>query len=168
MPLKGERAGLGPGPHDQVVRLGEALLRIGRIDAGGMIFGADAAHEAGDDAAAGEVVEHRVFFGDVQRIVHQRQRAAEDGDLGVLDAARQRAGEHARHRHHAVGGLMVLVEADAVEAELVGEFHLVEIVVIELGAFLRIVMVVGERHPGRAVLGDGVEIGVRHTASDGS
>ena len=56
---------------------------------------------------------------------------------------------------------MMLVEADAVEAELIGELHLVEIVVIELGAELRIVMAVGERHPGRAVLGDGVEIDMR-------
>ena len=135
--LIGERPGLGPGAHDQVVRLGEALLRLRRIDAHGVIFGADAAHEAGDEAAAREVVEHRVFLGNHQRIVEQRQRAAEDRELGALDAARERAGEHARDRHHAVGGLVVLVEADAVEAELVGELHLVEIFVIELGALLR-------------------------------
>ena len=55
---------------------------------------------------------------------------------------------------------MVLVEADAVEAELVGELHLVEILVIELGALLRIVVAVGIGDPGRAVLLDGVEIGV--------
>ncbi len=132
-----ERAGLGPGADDQVMRLGEALLRQARIDAHGVILGADAAHEARDEAAAREVVEHRVFFGDHQRIVHQRQRAAEDRDLGALDAARQRAGEQAGRRHHAVGGLVVLVEADAVEAELVGKLHLVEILVIELGALLR-------------------------------
>ena len=56
---------------------------------------------------------------------------------------------------------MMLVEADAVEAELIGELHLVEIVVIELGAFFRVVVAVGIRHPGRAVLGDRLEIGVR-------
>src|SRR6516165_9590214 len=71
-----------------------------------------------------------------------------------------RAGENAGNRHHAVGGLMMLVEAHAVEAELVGKLHLVEIVVIELGAFLRIVMPVRERHPGRAVLCDRIEVGV--------
>ena len=129
-----------------------------------MILGADAAHEAGNDAAAGEVVEHREFFGDGQRIVHQRQRAAENRDVGMLDAAGQRAGQHAGYRHHAVSGLMVFVEADAVEAELIGELHLVEIVVIEFGAFFRIVVLVRERHPGGAVLGDGVEIdgAIRH------
>ena len=51
-----------------------------------MIFGADAAHEAGDDAAVRDVVEHRVFFRDIQRIVDQRQRAAEDRDLHVAVA----------------------------------------------------------------------------------
>ena len=55
---------------------------------------------------------------------------------------------------------MVLVEAHAVEAELVGKLHLVEIVVIELGALLRIVVAVGKGDPGRAVLFDRVEIGV--------
>src|SRR5262249_3800902 len=65
-----------------------------------------------------------------------------------------------RDRHHAVGGLMVLVEADAVEAELVGELHLIEVFVIEAGALLRIIMPVRERDPGRAVALDGVEVGV--------
>ena len=55
---------------------------------------------------------------------------------------------------------MVLVEAHAVEAELVRQFHLVEIVVIELGALLRIVVAVGVRDPRGAVLADRVEIGV--------
>ena len=55
---------------------------------------------------------------------------------------------------------MVLVEADAVEAERVGELHLVEILVIELGALLRIVVAVGIGDPGGAVLLDRVEVGV--------
>ena len=55
---------------------------------------------------------------------------------------------------------MVLVEADAVEAEPVGELHLVEILVIEVGALLRIVVAVRIGDPGRAVLLDGVEVGV--------
>ena len=45
--VEGEGAGLGPGPDDQVVRFVEALMREIRIDAGRVIFGADAAHEAG-------------------------------------------------------------------------------------------------------------------------
>src|SRR5262252_7241699 len=100
------------------------------------------------------------FFRDHQRIVEKRQRAAENGELGALDAARERAGENAGNRHHAVGGLVMLIEADAVEAKLVGQLHLIEIVVIELRALLRIVMAIRERHPGRAVLCNRVEIGV--------
>ena len=46
----------------------------------------------------------------------------------------------------------MLVEAHAVEAELVGILHLVEILVIELGTFLRIVVAVRERDPCGAVL----------------
>src|SRR5262249_56390316 len=91
-------------------------------------------------------------------MVEERQRAAENRELGALDAARERAGENAGNRHHAVGGLVMLIEADAVEAELVGQLHLIEIVVIELRALLRIVMAIRERHPGRAVLCDRVEI----------
>ena len=49
--LEGERAGLGPGPHHQVVRLLVALERIDRIGAEREIFRADAAHEAGDQRA---------------------------------------------------------------------------------------------------------------------
>ena len=55
---------------------------------------------------------------------------------------------------------MVLVEAHAVKAEPVGELHLVEVLVIEVGALLRIVVAVGIGDPGRAVAVDGIEIGV--------
>ena len=71
-----ERSGLGPGAHDEVMRLVEAVLRFRRVDAHRVIFGADAAHEAGDEAAARQIVEHRVFLGDDQRIV---ERAAARG-----------------------------------------------------------------------------------------
>ena len=89
--LEGEGAGLGPGLHDQIVRLVEAVVGFRRVRARGMIFGADAAHETGDQPAAGDVVEHGEFFGDHERIVQQRQRAAEHGDL-----ARSSCGARAR------------------------------------------------------------------------
>src|SRR6266542_3171152 len=88
------------------------------------------------------------------------QRATENCELGALDAARERAGENAGDRHHAIRGLVMLVEAHAVKAELVGKLHLIEILVIELGARLRVVMPVRECDPGRAVLADRIEIGV--------
>jgi hypothetical protein len=142
------------------MRLGIAFLRISGIDAHGVILGADAAHETCNQPPAREVVENGIFFGDHQRIVDERQRAAENGELGALDAARKSAGEHAGDRHHAVGGLVMLVEAHSVEAEPVGELHLIEIVVIELGALARIVMAVREGDPGGAVLRNGIEVRV--------
>jgi hypothetical protein len=102
----------------------------------------------------------RVFFRHHQRIVEQRQRTAEDRELGALDRARQCAGQHARDRHHAIGGLVVFVQAHAVEAEPVGQFHLVEIFVIEFRALARIVVPVGIGDPCGAVLVDRVEVGV--------
>ncbi len=55
---------------------------------------------------------------------------------------------------------MVFVQAHAVEAQPVGQFHLVEIIVIKLGAELRIIMGIGQRDPGRSVALDGIEIDV--------
>src|ERR1700722_10043553 len=59
---------------------------------------------------------------------------------------------------------MVLVDAEAVEAQLVGVFELVEVTVVERVPFDRIVVAVGQRHPRRIVtLGIGqIEVGVRH------
>ena len=150
--LEGEGAGLGPGLHDEIVRLLEALVGFRRVHAGGIILGPDAAHEAGDEAAGGDVVEHGEFFGDHERIVEQRQRAAEHGDLAARRAARERAGHDARDRHQAIGVLVVLVHAHAVEAGGVGEFELVEIAVVKLVADLRIVIGIGQSHPGGVVL----------------
>ncbi len=158
--LERERTGLGPGAQDEIVRLDEAALRFGGIDAHRMIFGADAAHETGDQLAAGDVVEDGVFLGDHQRVVHQRQGPPQDRDAAVLDAPRQRARQHAGGRHHAIGGLVMLVDDDAVEAQLVGRLELIEILVVQLRALLGIVVGVGIGHPCRTVLGDRLEIGV--------
>src|SRR5262249_26993249 len=67
-------------------------------------------------------------------------------------------------RHHPVGGLVVLVETDAVEAEPVGKLHLIEIFVVERGALFGIVMPVRIGDPGGAVALDPFEVGmpVRH------
>ena len=147
-PVKGAR--FGPCAHDQIVGFAEAFVRERRVHVPGMIFGADPAHEPRDEAAARNVVEDREFFGDHERVVHQRQRAAEHGDRS-LRAPRERARDHARRRHQAVGVLVMFVNAEAVEAELVGIFEFVEIAVVERVAFDRIVVAVGQRHPRRVV-----------------
>src|SRR5205823_1269681 len=73
----GPRGRLGPGPDDQIVRLVETLVREEWINARGMVFRADAAHEPGNDPPLRQIVEHRELFRDVDRIVDQRQGAAE-------------------------------------------------------------------------------------------
>ena len=54
----------------------------------------------------------------------------------------------------------MLVEAHAVEAEPVLKLHLIEIFMVELGTFFRLVMSIGEGHPGRAVPRNAIEVGV--------
>ena len=150
--VEGERAGLGPGPDDQIVRLVKPLMREIRVDPRGVVFRTDAAHEAGDDPALRQIVEHREFFRDVDRVVHQRQGAAEDRDLDPLGALDQRAGDQVGRRHQPVGGLVVLVDADRVEAELLGIDQRIDVAGVFLGALDRVVEAVRQHDPGRAVL----------------
>ena len=134
------------------MRLVEALVREIGIGARRVVFRADAAHEAGDDAALRQIVEHRELFRDVDRVVHQRQGAAEDRDLDRLGALDQRAGDQVGRRHQAVGGLVMLVDADRIEAELLGIDERVDVARVFLGALDRVVEAVRQHHPGRAVL----------------
>src|SRR6516162_1913529 len=150
--VEGERTGLGPRPDDQIVRLVEALMRKIGVDTGGMVFRADAAHEAGDDPALRQDVEHRELFGYVNRVVHQRQRTAKDRDLDRLGALDQRAGDQVRRRHQAVCGLVMLVDADRIEAEFLGIDERIDVARIFLRTLDRVVELVRQYHPGRTVL----------------
>src|SRR3984957_14246343 len=85
-----------------------------------MVFGANAAHEAGNDAALRKVVEHRELFRDVNRVVHERQRAAENRNFNRLRPLNERAGDQVRRRHQAIGGLVMFIDPDRVKAELFG------------------------------------------------
>ena len=139
-----EGAGLGPRPDDQIVRLVKPLVAEGRVGHRCVVFGAEPADETGDEAALGEVVEHREFFGDGDRVVGDRKRPAEHADRRVLHAPGQSAGQQVGRRHHPVGGLVVFVDAHPVEAEPVGKLQLVEIAVVERRALLRVVIAVGK------------------------
>ena len=72
--------------------------------------------------------------------------------LALRGARDQVGGDQVRRRHDAVGGLMVLVDRDHVEAELLRIDELVDIGLILVGALLRIVERVRQHHPGGAVL----------------
>ena len=150
--LERERPRLGPGLHHEVVRLLEARVRDRRVDAHRVVLGADAAHHAGDQPPAGDAVDHGVLLGERERMLAQAEGVAEDRDLGVLGAARQRGRHHHRRGHQSVGVLVMLVDGDAVVAELGDELELVEVAVVELVALLRVEIGVRQHHPGGAVL----------------
>ena len=167
-PFERERPRLGPGLDHQVMRLLESRMRKGRVRSHRVVFSPDPTHHAGDQPAAGDAVEHGVLFGERQRMLAQTEGAAENGDLGGLDAPRQRRGRHDRRRHQPVGVLMVLVDRDAVEAKLGGKLQLVEIAVVERVALLRVEIAVRQHHPGSAILLviAHVEIGIGHQVKD--
>jgi hypothetical protein len=56
----------------------------------------------------------------------------------------------------------MLVDADPVEAKLIGIFKLIEITVIELVALFGIVVAVGKFNPGSVLDGVEVDRGIRH------
>ena len=62
----------------------EALAVVGRVDVVGQLLDAAAAHEAGDQPAARDAVDHGQLFGQPQRVVDDRQRVAEHQILARL------------------------------------------------------------------------------------
>ena len=116
-----------------VERPSEGLLAgfLAELDALGLREGRGSRAAAGASPTDGTPAEPRDRLGDPQRVVAQRDRVAEDGYLaGGL--RHQHPGDHVGGGHQAVGGLVVLVHADAIEAHLFCEFELVEIIVISL------------------------------------
>ena len=109
---------LGPGLEDDLDRLLEARPRFRHRHAIDVVFARHAAGEAGQDAPARHGVGHRQLLGDAERIV-QRHQIAEHQELQLLGPLRADRRHHVRRVHHAVRRGVVLVQADAVEAELV-------------------------------------------------
>src|SRR5204862_2405300 len=85
-------------------------------------------------------------------VLAERQAIAENGDLRAARPTHEHGGHHVRARHRAVAVLMVLVHAEAIPAEALRVFELIEILVVELLADLGIVVAVGERHPRRRLV----------------
>ena len=150
-----EREGLflGPGADDQFMRLVVFLPRQGRDGAVAEIgIHRRADRESGHQPPAGNAVEHGEFLGHADRRIVQRDRIAEHDDRRVLRPPRQRGGDQVRRGHQPVTILVMLVDADAVEAERVGVFEQVEVVVINLVALHRVVQPVVDIDPDGAVL----------------
>ena len=142
----------------------EFFMRKSRIHTEGMIFSADTSNESGDQSPAGDVIDHGVLFGHRERIGAQRQRTAQNRDLGLGGAARQRRGGHYRRRHDAVSGLVMFVDAKTVKTEFFAVLQLIQITVVEQMAFFGIVEAVGQGHPGRLVILGclHIEVGIGH------
>ena len=154
--LEAERPRLRPGPGDEVVRLLEALAVEGRIDAGGELLLAAAAHEAGHQPALGDHVDHRQFFGQANRVFRQRQRIAQHDDLHLLGHAGQEGREDVGLGLHAERRVMMFVQHDAVDADLFGQHVLFDVVVVEPGALDRVEMLVGEHQRRGAEIAAGL------------
>ena len=159
--LPAEGSGTGPGRDDQVVGLFKALAVVGRVDAGGELLGAAAADEAGDEAAAGDHVDHGQLFGQADRVVGQRQRVAEQDDLDPLGRASEDRSPDVALGLHAEGRVVVLVEHDPVDADFFGQLVLGQPVVVELRTGDWVEVGVGEQQSCDALLGGVLVIG-RH------
>ena len=149
--LPAERTGHGPGLHDQVVRLLEALAVVGGVHARRQLLLSAAAHEPGHEPALRDHVDHGQLLGEPDRVLGERQRIAEHHDLDALGGAGQHGCEYVGLGLHAERRVVVLVQHDAVDADLLGVDVLLEIFAIEAAARDRIEMLVGEGERGGAV-----------------
>ena len=73
-----ERTRRGPGLLDQVMRLDEAFAVVRGVHAVGQLLLPAAAHEARHHTALRDHVDHRDLFGELHRVLRQRQRIAEE------------------------------------------------------------------------------------------
>ena len=150
--VEGERLVRRPRPHDQVVGLVVLVAGQGRdlaVAEVGVHRRAD--REPGDESTAADAVEHGELLGDADRRVVQRDRVADDADRRVARATGQPGGDEVRAGHDAVAVLVVLVDADAVEADLVGVLELVHVLVVHGVRPCRVEQRAGDVDPHRAV-----------------
>jgi hypothetical protein len=142
--LEAKRPGPGPRLQDKVVGLVEILAVVSRVGVVGELFTARAAHPSGDQPATGDHIDHREFFGQAQRIRHDRRGITKQHDLDPSRRPRQNRRFNVHHRAHAKWCPMMLVEHHAVEAEFVAVDLLVQILVQQLRALLRVEKGVGQ------------------------
>ena len=125
--LPAEGAGGGPGLDQQVVALLETIPVLHRVDVGGDGLHAGAAHHAGDHPPAGDHIDHGDLFGEAHRVLVDGQDVAQQQYLGVLRGAGQHGGGQVARGVHARRRAVVLIDHDAVVAQLVHILALVEV-----------------------------------------
>ena len=142
--LVAEGAGRRPRLEDEV----DAFLEVFAIERGigvvGELLAAGAAHPSGNQAALREQIDHRELFGEAQRIGDRRHRIAEQHDLRALGRTREHRRLDIHHRAEAERRAMMLVEHQAVEAEVLGIDLLVDVLVEQHRAGCGIEVLVGQ------------------------
>ena len=139
LPAEGLR--LGPRLEDQLHPLVGTFARFLRVQVVAQVFVGRPAQQADHDAPRRQRVEHRQFLGDADRIAGRHDRA-EQGDLDRIDAGGEPGGGDHRRRRQDARRVVVLGDADPVEAERLDEFHPLDHAAIGFGS-------------GRGVVGGG-------------
>ena len=144
IPLPAEWPGLGPRLDDQVVRLHKPLTVVGRVGICGQGFHPTPADEARDQPPLRDHIDHGQFFGQPYRIVRYRQGIAQEDDFHPFGHRRQDRGEDVHFRLHAEGRVVMLIEHDAIDADLFRIEVLLQPFVVEPAACDRIEKLVWE------------------------
>ncbi len=129
-----ERPRCRPGLDNEIERFAERRSRLCGIDLVGEILRSAADHHPRHQPPAAHDVEHGELFRDSQRRVVQRQGVAYDDDLRTFRSLDKGGRDQVRRRHQAIGVLMVLIDADAVETQVIGMGKGVYVLLIEVVA----------------------------------
>src|SRR5687767_1804157 len=128
--LIAEWARRGPALDDQVMGLLEALKVLRGIDATMQALDSGAAHKAGDDAPAGEAIQHGNLLRHAHRVV-DGDDVAKNGNFRLLGDFTDDGRIDVHGGLHTPIRRVVLVGHDTVEADLIGESVLFMILVIQ-------------------------------------
>ena len=107
-----------------------------------MVFHADSSYKSRNEPPARDIVDHGIFLGDGERIIHQRKSSAEHGNLGLFGGACQGTRDDAGRGHQPVGCLVVFVHANAIISKCVRKFQFTQVAGVELFSFLGIIIAV--------------------------
>ena len=144
-----KRSRLGPRLHDQVMCLVVARPHLSRrcpVIADGVRRGTDG--KSSHQPAAAEAIDHGKLFCDADRRIVQGKRVAKDHDRRIGVAAREDGGDQIGRVAETVAVLVMLVDAEAVEAKIVGQLEFLDIPAQVLCHLLRVAqLVVWRRHP---------------------
>ena len=146
-----ERERPGPRPRllDQIMRLVISRPHLGRrnsVTAGGIHRRSH--RETCHQSSAAQAIQQRKFLGYADRRIVERQRVAEYHQRGIGFAPGKHSRDHVRRNRKAVAVLMMLVQAEAVETEIIRHLEFVEIPMQILRDLRRMTkLVVGRRHP---------------------